>query len=305
MGELRDILADAADRGAMAEPAMDRMLRRRDVRHRREQIAALTMGAIAGAIAIAIPIVSWGAGSSNQPAAGASGGELPGPSAWVGVVVSVALWLAIAGLGLATFGAIRGQGRAKRGARKGEQDMDSKMERDLRSGPVEVPAIRLDDGRLRRTSRWLLAAVAVLLVALAGLAAFTIATRSDGTSSAMEVDPSVIAALEGVNAAVNDGDTQAYLGWWAEDAELNAQNGDTWQGTDELRTYFAGLADIGVRNVETGDVIGEGRFGAAMTSYEADTVPSGRFLMIVEMNADGTIRWAQQVRQDSPALAGA
>jgi hypothetical protein len=291
MPEIRDVLAAAADRVSMAEPATERLMRRRDRRRRNERLAAAVLGIGIGAIVIVAPFWLLSGDPSSQAASGPTSDSSPGPMGWVGFASTAALWLAVGVLGTAMVVASR-NGVLARGRRSKEaQDMRSGTTREARPDAGEMSSILLDGDRQRRTNRWLLAAVVALAVALAGLAVITFT----GRSKASEVDAAVVDAMDGVNEALNDGDARGAASWYAEGAELMTFDGYRYEGADEIESYFEAIVGIDVRAERVGDVIGSGQVGASLVSYESAVGP-GRFIGIVLTGEDGKIQWADQVK---------
>lgn len=291
MGEMRDVLAGAADRVSMTEPAIERLKQRRDRRRRHERSAAAALGLMVGAIVIAVPL--WV--SSDDPASealtGPTSGSSPGPMGWLGVAATVALWLAVGVLGTAMFAAGRdGVLAVRRNRREGAQDMPSGTTREALPQAAEMRGIQIDGERQRRANRWLLVAVVVLAVALAGLAVTTIV----GGSESSDVDPAVIDAIDGMHAAINDGDAQAAASWYADPAVLTTFDGYRAEGIEEIEAYMEGVISIDVV-ADRGDVIGSGPVGAALVTYESTAGP-GRFIMIVRTGQDGKILYAEQIK---------
>jgi hypothetical protein len=219
MSDAQRMLERAGDRFEMPEPAMDRLLRRRERRQRNERIAAAAVGlGVAGAGIVGVVVTlrvaaPTGPAAGAEPTAAADGGGL--------VLPTIAVWIAIVALGLTAFAAVRLRARfagldddvehepterdgavaparrrtAEPGSprRTGGTDMDSKPKVDVVGlAGAEVPATAFGDGRLRRTNRWLIGAVVVLAVALVAVGTWAIVDRS----SAEEPTPPVAASPE-------------------------------------------------------------------------------------------------------------
>ena len=208
MGELGPILERIERRVSMPEPAMERMLRRRERRERNERIAAAVMGLGIAAAGIAGAVVTLRVATGTRPAS-EGGGAAAGAGGGF-VLPTVAIWAAVVALGLTALavGRLRAQGGrmdveqegrgpgrvaapARRPAavpgtapRRGGSEMDSKPKTGVGIPQADMPPIRFDDGKLRRTNRWLIGGVVVLAVAVVALGVALMAASGEDAAPA-------------------------------------------------------------------------------------------------------------------------
>lgn len=212
MSDLKETLERIERRVAMPEPALDRMLRRREHRERRERIAAAAVGLGVAAAGILGAIVTLRVAGGTSPTSG--GGQRHAAAEGGGFVLpTVAIWTALVVLGLTGFAVLRlrarfadidtdmeREGREPGGAAasartaaataggapgKGGSDMDSKQRGEVVGlSRAEMPEIRLADGKLRRTNRWLVGAVIVLALAVMALGGALIVTSAEEAAPA-------------------------------------------------------------------------------------------------------------------------
>lgn len=211
MSDIRQLLQRIEGRVSMPEPAISRLIRRRERRQRTERIVAASVGlgvAVAGVVGAVATLRIAGR------SAPASGGAATASTEGGGLVLpTIAIWTAIVVLGLTVFAAVRLRARfagsngdtedgwterddaaapARRRAgdpaedrTRGASEMDSKPKTEVVGlAGAEVPAIRFDDGKLRRTNRWLVGAVVVLALAVVALGAGLIAASGEEATPA-------------------------------------------------------------------------------------------------------------------------
>lgn len=272
MTDLRTTLEGIERRVSMPEPAMDRLLRRRERRQRNERIAAAAVGLGVAVAGIAGALVTLRVTGGTRPAA--EGGQIAHAFEGEGFVLpTVVIWTAVVVLGLTVFAAVRlrrrlvhdvdaepegregrGPGRAAAPARrpaaepgtarrKGGSEMESKPKADVVGIPgTEMPGIRFDDGRLRRTNRWLVAAVVVLALAVVALGAALIAQAGEEAPAPSEplgpASTEVVRALEANMAAMNAGDAAALAADYADNAVVTDTIAGEFRGVDEIVDFY-------------------------------------------------------------------
>lgn len=249
MIEYRTVLERVERRVRMPEPAMERLLQRRDRRLRNQRISAAVVG-----LGVAVAGIGFGilALRGRQAGRAASGGlPSPGPAdgGVVGVVLpTVAIWIALAVLGLTALAIVRlrrfmaasprdrttgaqpapGHGPAavpRTAEKEGVSTMDSREKMGVKIPQAEVPKIRVDAGRVSRINRWLVGAVVVLAVAVVALGTgLIVQAGSEETPTEGLADPATVALVDNFLAAHNAMDqtnvASTVADWYLEDATL-------------------------------------------------------------------------------------
>src|SRR3990170_1115900 len=104
MSEYRAILERVERRVRMPEPAMERLLRRRDRRLRNQRIAAAVVGLAVAVAGIGFGILALRSRPAGRPASGGLPSPGPADDGIVGIVLpTVAIWAVLAALALALF----------------------------------------------------------------------------------------------------------------------------------------------------------------------------------------------------------
>jgi len=308
MGELGPILERIERRVSMPEPAMERMLRRRERRERNERVAAAVMGLGIAAAGIAGAVVTLRVTTGTRPAS-EGGGAAAGAGGGF-VLPTVAIWAAVVALGLTALavGRLRARGErvdvgqegrgpggaaasARRRAavpgtapRKGGSEMDS--QRKTETVPqVEMPEIRLDEARPRGTNPWV-AVVVVLLAAAVAIAAAMLARSGQETtrggagdttmpSASWLASPEVANAVEANAAALNAHDEATLAALFADAAVVtDTIAGIETTGPDAIAAFYA---ENGPSIEITSAVVGFD--GSAAHSF---TYPEGSGLLVFQ-----------------------
>jgi len=117
--------------------------------------------------------------------------------------------------------------------------MDSKPKTVIGIPQAEMPTITFDEGRVRRTNRWLVAAVVALALLVVALGVAFIAASGEETAPPSEVaSPAPTKIVQAIDAHVeawNAGDTGAYAATLAEDAVFG---GGALVGADQIVASF-------------------------------------------------------------------
>ncbi|HEX9122957.1 MAG TPA: hypothetical protein VF984_06300 [Actinomycetota bacterium] len=208
MPDYRSTLERIERRVPMPEPAIERLLRRRERKLRAQRIATVVGALAIAVVGIGSALLALREGGAMEPAGGASSPPSPGGDGIAGFVLpTLAIWIGIAVVGLTAMtiarlrarpgasgaherrtGASPGPGHGpatgtRAGTEEGGTTMDSKSRIET-TGGVRLPDIRMDDGRVRRTNRWLTIAVIVLAAGLVALGTFVLIDRSGEEAAA-------------------------------------------------------------------------------------------------------------------------
>jgi len=317
------MLGLAGDRFDMPEPAMDRLLRRRERRERNERIAATVLGLGVAVAGVAGAVVTLRVAGGTTPAS--EGGAAAAAEGGGFVLPTVAIWTAIVVLGLTVLAAVRlrargehvdvGQeGRGPGGAaaparrpaavpatapRKGGVEMDSKPKTDVGIPRTEMPTIRFDEGRLRRTNRWLVAGVVLLAAAVVALGALLIAQAGDETTPVTErttaltvevpAPNEVVEAVDASASALNAGDSAALAATLAEDAVVtDTVAGREFEGTEAIVARYTGPLYEGFALERRGEVIQIGDLAAHAFTYRPSTMmdSGGSGFVVFQLDED-------------------
>jgi len=309
MTEIKEALERIERRVAMPEPAMEHLLRRRERKQRNERIAAAAVGLGVTALGVVGAVLTLRAAGGTTPASGGRGAA--GAAEGGGFVLpTVAIWTAIVVLGLTAFAVVRlrahlnvdveREGREPGGAAasarrqaaapgdapwKGGSEMDSKPKTDVGIPGVEMPEIRFDDGKLRRTNRWLVGAVVVLAVALVAVGTWAIVHRSgEGQTAAGPTADPRTEVIDAVSAAWNGADSSAMEDLYAENAVLTTKGG-VYEGRDTI----IGLKEsAALQLTRVSGVIGQRKYVAAVMRLE-NINGHAYVLTLWKFNADGKI----------------
>jgi hypothetical protein len=242
MSEYRSTLERIGRRVPMPEPAIARLLRRRERRLRVQRIATVAGALTIAVVGIGSAFLALRESRRTGPAGGASAPPSPSGDGIAGFVLpTLAVWVGIAVLGLTLLAIARlrarpggpteqrprihtrpepghGPATAERGGDEGgATDMDSKA-RLGSAGGVRLPEIRMDDGKVRRTNRWLTIVVIVLAAGLVALGTFVLVDRSGERAQAPPASTAATAIIpytggSVLNARVTfDGTRCAYTG---------------------------------------------------------------------------------------------
>jgi hypothetical protein len=115
--------------------------------------------------------------------------------------------------------------------------MDSDPKTRIGIPQAEMPPISFDEGRARRTNRWLVGAVVVLALLVVALGVALIAASGEGTAPPSGVGslapPKIVQAIDAHVAAWNARDEEAYAATWAENAVFTRGGLET-VGVDEI-----------------------------------------------------------------------
>jgi hypothetical protein len=215
------------------------------------------------------------------------------------VLPTVAIWTAVVVLGLTLLAAVRlrawltdvdveQEGREPGGAVasarrpaaapgsapwKGGSEMDSKPKTPVGIPQAEMPPIHFDEGRVRRTNRWLVGAVVVLAVAVVALGVALIVQSDEEAPAPPEplglASTEVVQALDAQMAALNAGDREALAGSVADDAVVtDTVAGMEFEGVDEIVDFY--IEPPGTWNLErVSEVVRVGDFSAFAFTYYA------------------------------------
>jgi hypothetical protein len=317
MGETQRLLELAGERFEMPEPAMDRLLLRRERRERTERIAAAVVGLGLAAVGIAGTVVTLRITARTVPGSEGQGAEAAGGTGFV--LPTLAIWTTIAVLGLTVLAAVRLRGRvthvdveqegrgpgeaaaSARGQaaapgvapRKGGTEMDSKPTAGVGVPQAEMPSIRFDDGKLRRTNRWLIGAVIVLLVAVVGLGVALIAASNEETPAppALEglASADVVQVVDGIVGAMNAHDEQAFGALYAADAVVD-DGATIYEGRDEIVGFY--LSPEKTWNLERTSEVVQGPGAGSTFASHTFSVPSGSGILVYEL--DGNLQILRQ-----------
>lgn len=318
MGETQRMLERAGERFEMPEPAMDRLVRRRELRERSERIAAAVVGLGVAAAGIVGAVVTLRVAGGASPASGGAGTAAATEGGGF-VLSTVAIWTAIVVLGLTVLAAVRlrargvhvdvgqegrGPGRAAasarrpaavRGAapRKGGVEMDSKPKTDVGIPQAEMPAILFDEGRVRRTNRWLIGAVVVLALAVVALGVALIASSGEETPAAPTPEglasPDVVRVVDGIVTAMNAHDEQAFGALYAANAIVD-DGGTIYEGRDAIVGFY--LSPEKTWNLERTSEVVQGPGAGATFASHTFTLPSGSGILVYEL--DGNLQILRQ-----------
>lgn len=228
MSEYRTVLERVQRRVQMPEPAMERLLRRRDRRLRNQRISAALVGLGVAVAGIGFGILALRGRQAGRPASGGLPSPGPADGGVVGVVLpTVAIWIALAVLGLTALAIVRlrrfmaaspherttgaqpapGHGPAaapRTSEKEGVSTMDSREKMGVKIPQAEVPKIRMDEGRASRINRWLVGAVVVLALAVVTLGAgLIVQAGSEETPTEGLADPATVALVDDFLAAQN------------------------------------------------------------------------------------------------------
>jgi hypothetical protein len=272
MSEIRPILERIQRRASMPEPAMERMLRRRERRERNERIAAAVVGLGIAAVGVVGAVVTLRVGGGTRPGAGEGGGAAAEGGGFV--LSTVAIWTSVVVLALVVLAAVRlrtrsmdvGQeGRGPGGAaasarrpaavpdtapRKGGAEMDSQRKTEARIPQAELPEIRLDEKGPRKTSRGLVVAL-VLLAAVVAIAVAVFARSGEETTTRGGADGltsdapwlasgEVVSGVEASAAALNAHDEAALAATYADGAVVtDTIAGTETTGPDAIAAFYA------------------------------------------------------------------
>lgn len=137
--------------------------------------------------------------------------------------------------------------------------MDSRSKTEVTRIPgAKMPEIRFDDGKLRRTNRWLIGAVVVLALALIAVSTWAVVDRSGGEEGL--ADPATVALVDDFLAAHNAMNqtnvATTVADWYMEDAvlyhpwipagyEVFARN----EGRTRIQRFYDWLLDQSYGNV--------------------------------------------------------
>ena len=133
--------------------------------------------------------------------------------------------------------------------------MDAKHRTEAGIPQAEMPTIRLDEGKVRRTNGWLLGAVVALAVAVVALgAALVVEVNSEETPTAATLppatglaDPAGVTFVDGFLAAHNTNDADTIEGQFAPDAVFTSVPSDgtveASEGRDAIWGFYSGLFD--------------------------------------------------------------
>lgn len=301
MSEYRTVLERVQRRAHMPEPAMERLLRRRDRRLRNQRIAAAVVGLVVAVAGIGFGVLALRGRQVGRPASGGLPSPGPPDDGIVGIVLpTVAIWTALAVLGLTTLAIVRlrrfveasprhrttgappvpGHGPAAEPRitqKEGVSTMDSREKMGVKIPQVEVPKVRVDEGRVSRLNRWLVGAVVLLVAGVAALGTALIAQsgeepapppRSEGLASA-----EVVQALDAQTAALNAADEAALAATYADDAVLaDTVAGQEFEGADAIAARYTGPLYEGFELVLTSEVIQVGDFAAVAFTYNPSTM---------------------------------
>lgn len=122
--------------------------------------------------------------------------------------------------------------------------MDGKTKNDVGIPQTEMPAIRLDEGKGRRTNRWLVGTVVVLALAVVGLGAALIVQagteeRPSPSNSIWSVSSDAdVALVDDVLAIWTDNEVDAVDAVFAEDARVisaDAPETESMEGIEQIR----------------------------------------------------------------------
>ena len=315
----------AGDRFDMPEPAMDRLLRRRERRQRNERIAAAAVGLGVAAAGVVGAVVTLRVATGARPA---SEGGAAAPAESGGFVLStVAVWTGIVVLGLVVLTAVRLRARgvdvrqegrgpggvaasARRPAavpgtapRKGGTEMDSRPKTEVSRIPsAEMPEIRFDDGKLRRTNKWLVAAVVLLAAAVVTLGAMLMAssgeeaTQTGGTAVPASSNEWAV-TIDELLATLSSGDVDTASQLYAEDAIMitSDEPGTTPyvdEGRDEIRDRLGSATDAAYGDwtlERASDVIGQGQLAGYLELYHGGLWNGMYGVTVFAFNEDGEI----------------
>ncbi len=312
MSEIKTALERLDRRVTMPEPAMERLLRRRERRQRNERIAAAAVGLGVFAAGLVGAVLTLRVAGGTEPA---SGGGHPAAAEGGGLLLpTVAIWTAIVVLALTVLAAVRlrtrsvdqhadvepegrGPGRAAASARRpaaepgaapwrGGTEMDSKTKMQVGISQAEMPPIRFDEGKIRRTNRWLIGAVVVLAAVLVAVGTWAIVDRSSAPEAAPAPTPDPrTAVIDALSAAWSGADSGAVAGFYADNAVFTTESGAVYEGRDAI----VGLKDSsGLQVARVSGVIGQRRYAAAVTRVE-NAYGHAYVLTVWKFNAEGKI----------------
>src|SRR3990170_1426083 len=318
MSEYRTILERVERRVQMPEPAMERLLRRRDRRLRNQRIAAAVVGLAVAVAGIGFGILALRSRQAGRPASGGLPSPGPADDGIVGVVLpTAAIWTALAVLGLMTLAIVRlrrlmeatpphrttgappAPGHGPAAARRtpqteGGSRMDSREKMGVNIPRAEVPQIRVDEGRASHLNRWLIGAVVLLVAGVVALGTALIVQSgeepapSPAEETALQTaeglaSPGVVRTVDAINAALK-GDAAALAAFYADDAVVtDAVQGTKFKGPSSIASHYT--SSMGDANVErTSEVIQVGNFAAHAITYSGYGGGSG--ILVFEFDDD-------------------
>jgi hypothetical protein len=278
MSEIRSTLERIERRVSMPEPAMERLLGRHERRERNARIAAAVVGlGVAAAGVVGAYVTLRVTGGTHPPSAGTGAAAAGGRAGFV--IPTVVIWTAIVVIGLTVLAAVRRrarlkdvdvdveqEGRGPGGAaasarrpaagpatapRKGGSDMDSKPKTGVGIPQAEMPQIRFDDGKLRRTNRWLIGAVVVLALAVVALGVALIASSGEETTTPTPglAAQATVRLVDDLIAASNKGDAGAVAALFLPDAVMYGFDAGgpgpftVFEGRSEIRGFQQQIFD--------------------------------------------------------------
>ena len=151
--------------------------------------------------------------------------------------------------------------------------MDSKPKTPVGIPQTEMPPIHFDEGRVRRTNRWLVGAVVALALAVVALGVALIVQSGEEAPAPPEplglASAEVVRALDANAAALNAGDPEALAGIYAEDAVVtDTVAGMEFEGVDKIVDFY--IEPPGTWNLErVSEVVRIGDFSAFAFTYYA------------------------------------
>ncbi len=322
MSEYRPSLERIRLRVPMPEPAMERMLRRRDRTRRNQRIATVLTALVIAVAGIGGAILALRERTGTKPASGPSSSPVAsGGGGWVGIAVpTVAIWLALALLGLVIFAIVRlprlatarrprpGRGGTPTGAPEApghgpgaepraalnerRNEMDSKEKTGFGVPQVTVPPAARDELRTARVNRWLVGAVIVLAAGVIALGVALIAQSGNAATPSKIglADAATVKMIDAFNKAAST-DGQRLASFFTPNGVMDEVNIDeVTTGRAAIARHMQGYIDTGFQVEGFGPVIQSGSYVAQATTASGST----SVIAIYELTSDGEIShmWA-------------
>jgi hypothetical protein len=257
------LLERAGERFEMPEPAMDRLVRRRDRRRRRQQLAAAALALTISVLGVGVALVALRTGRTATPASGPDGPTGGGGSLGSLVLPSLAIWAAIGALAvvLLVLGRLRERPAGPTPGETGPDGHGARTARIRETPPSpagargrgrreEAMATHVERYPERHTARNVWVTVGVLALLALAIGTGVLIGRATVEEAAPAPEPlglastEIVEAIDANIAALNAADEVALAATFAEDAILTDMlAGTETVGADEIAAvYLEGMA---------------------------------------------------------------
>ncbi|HEX9122955.1 MAG TPA: nuclear transport factor 2 family protein [Actinomycetota bacterium] len=323
------MLERAGRRFDMPEPAMDRLVRRRERKLRTQRIATIVASLVIAAVGIGSALLALREQGATQPAGGVSAPTTPGDGVAGVVLPTLAIGAGIVLLGVSALVIVRLRGRSALAAHgaigagtapahgpaaeprtapsEGGTEMDSKARQEIRIPSMQLPEVRPEKAGRPRLFRWLPFAGLVVAVGLVVMGVSLFAP-SEPARLPTPVPLNAEAAIDELLATISSHDMQAAADLYAEDATMVTTDGsipEVVQGRDTIRGALTSMNVSGDWTLErASDVIGRGRLAGYLELYHGTNWESTYGVTAFLFDEEGRIAGQATLYTSGPESAG-